>query len=251
MRGKFIERTGRQILALDYKLCCAHWSDENDRISAMFSTPYYRQNYIPQENEISVDGLSTPITEEQQQQQDYFSSSTIRSSNGRQSSVPISSLSSSCSSESMLLTTFSPPESITPNDMTRLHLSSHRPTLASSSSSSQLRPRSSSTSSSSMLRIHAMHQNISATLRQQQQENNAIHHDNTVLPFATLNGRQTEEANRILHYPPEEIVEEPEEEEPTTIRRTSKKPNSRVIKDGFASLGAKLGRRGRDRSETF
>lgn len=226
-RGKFIERTGRQVLALDYKLCCAHWTDEKDRISAMFSTPYYRQNYIPT-TEIMVDGLNTPyspMNNEEQQQQDYFS--TIRSS-GRQS-VPTMSH-SPLSNENMLLTTFTPPESLTTHDLTssRLHL--------------PLRPRSSSTTSaSSVLRIHAMHQNISATLRQQQD----------VLPFATLNGRQSEEANRILHT--EEDIEEASSEPIIRRRHSNKKPNSRVIKEGFASLGAKLGRRGggRDRSETF
>ncbi|CAO3610021.1 unnamed protein product [Mucor hiemalis] len=272
-RGKFIERTGRQVIALDYKLCCAHWSDEQDRSLAMFSTPYYRQQLCPAENEIVVDGLSTPYSpalgEENSSQQDYFS--TIRSTSnstlsGRQS-VPIlanhrSLLSSpsysSYSSEDTLLSSFvSTPDSIV-DDLpppSRLNISSQRPSLATTASlSSHLRPRSSSTSSSSMLRIHAMHQNLSAALRQQQQQQDNTNHSNTLLPFAVLNGRQSEEANRILSPVPSELAAGEGSVEAitaTTRSRRNKKPNGRAIKEGFASLGAKLGRRGRDRSDTL
>lgn len=68
-RGKFIERTNRQLIALDYQLCAAHWSDENDRISAMFSTPYERQ---PQPH-VVLDGLLTPSIQESHHH-DYFGS---------------------------------------------------------------------------------------------------------------------------------------------------------------------------------
>jgi hypothetical protein len=43
-RSRFIERTGRQIIALDYKLCSAHWTDEKDRITCMFSSSYQPEN---------------------------------------------------------------------------------------------------------------------------------------------------------------------------------------------------------------
>ncbi|KAI8080281.1 uncharacterized protein B0P05DRAFT_438202, partial [Gilbertella persicaria] len=36
-RGRFVQRSGRQWIALDERLCCAHWIDEQDRISALFS----------------------------------------------------------------------------------------------------------------------------------------------------------------------------------------------------------------------
>lgn len=178
-RGKFIERTNRQLIALDYKLCCAHWSDENDRISAMFSTPYDRQ---PQP-EIVVDGLLTPT----QEKQDYFGS--IRSSQ-------------SCG--------------------TLLHED-----IPHESSSSPLRPRSSSSSSL----FHNMHQPPLQEL---------ANHENFILPFATLNSRQSQQVDHILALEPEELPP----------RRLHKKPNSRVIKESFAQLGVRLGRKARDRSET-
>ncbi|KAI8882394.1 L domain-like protein [Backusella circina FSU 941] len=43
-RSRLIERTGRQIIALDYQLCSAHWTDEKDRITCMFSSSYQPEN---------------------------------------------------------------------------------------------------------------------------------------------------------------------------------------------------------------
>ncbi|KAG2195490.1 hypothetical protein INT47_012034 [Mucor saturninus] len=166
-RGKFIERTNRQLIALDYKLCAAHWSDENDRISAMFSTPHERQ---PQVNlqVLEEDGLLTPM-EEIDHRQDYFGS--IRSS------------------QTTLHADLPPPTSSS-------HSLFHSPLLASQ--------------------------------------------ENLILPFATLNSRQSHQVDQILASEPEEL---------STSRRMHKKPN-RVIKEGFASLSVRLGRRPRDRSDT-
>lgn len=36
-RGRFIERSGRQVVALEYRLCSAHWNDESDRVKALFA----------------------------------------------------------------------------------------------------------------------------------------------------------------------------------------------------------------------
>lgn len=36
-RGRFIERSGRQVVALEYRLCSAHWNDESDRLKALFA----------------------------------------------------------------------------------------------------------------------------------------------------------------------------------------------------------------------
>ncbi|KAI9267950.1 hypothetical protein BDA99DRAFT_504457 [Phascolomyces articulosus] len=38
-RGRFIERSTRQPIALDYKLCAAHWNSEDDRLISMFAPP--------------------------------------------------------------------------------------------------------------------------------------------------------------------------------------------------------------------
>ncbi|KAI8059331.1 hypothetical protein BC940DRAFT_371945 [Gongronella butleri] len=38
-RGRFIERHANQPVALEYRLCCAHWVDDQDRLLTMFSTP--------------------------------------------------------------------------------------------------------------------------------------------------------------------------------------------------------------------
>ncbi|KAI8349395.1 hypothetical protein BD560DRAFT_358576 [Blakeslea trispora] len=58
-RGKFIERTNSQVIALDYQLCCAHWTDEQDRLLSMFSTPSYR---VPMLTEGSMDNTQQPIS---------------------------------------------------------------------------------------------------------------------------------------------------------------------------------------------
>ncbi|KAG0169170.1 hypothetical protein DFQ30_003898, partial [Apophysomyces sp. BC1015] len=36
-RGRFIQRTTRPTIALEYRLCSAHWNDNDDRIMAMFA----------------------------------------------------------------------------------------------------------------------------------------------------------------------------------------------------------------------
>jgi Leucine-rich repeat (LRR) protein len=36
-RIRFVERVAHQIIALEYKLCCAHWTDESDRLRLSFS----------------------------------------------------------------------------------------------------------------------------------------------------------------------------------------------------------------------
>ncbi|KAF7729624.1 hypothetical protein EC973_003997 [Apophysomyces ossiformis] len=36
-RGRFIQRTARPTIALEYRLCAAHWNDNEDRIMAMFA----------------------------------------------------------------------------------------------------------------------------------------------------------------------------------------------------------------------
>ncbi|CAO3615352.1 unnamed protein product [Cunninghamella blakesleeana] len=38
-RGRFIERIARQPIALEYRLCSAHWSDDHDRLLSLFSSP--------------------------------------------------------------------------------------------------------------------------------------------------------------------------------------------------------------------
>lgn len=38
-RGRFIERVARQPIALEYRLCCAHWDDDQDRLLNLFSSP--------------------------------------------------------------------------------------------------------------------------------------------------------------------------------------------------------------------
>lgn len=170
-RGKFIERTNRQLIALDYKLCVAHWSDENDRISAMFSTPHERQSPIIHAPVIvEEDGLHTPMEHDlPHSRHDYFGS--IRSSQ----------------------TTL---HADIPNTSSSSHSLFHTPLLTSQ--------------------------------------------ENLVLPFATLNSRQSHQVDQILSSEPEEF---------SASRRLHKKSN-RVLKEGFASLSVRLGRKSRDRSDT-
>ncbi|KAI7850095.1 hypothetical protein BDC45DRAFT_447545 [Circinella umbellata] len=59
-RGRFIERSTRQPIALDYKLCAAHWNSEDDRLLSMFTLPPLS---TPQPNSkvtnvINTDGLA-------------------------------------------------------------------------------------------------------------------------------------------------------------------------------------------------
>lgn len=283
-RGRFIDRTGRDDIALDYKLCCAHWTDEEDRISAMFSTPYYRQQ--PSLKDAEIPSVPTsPVTE------DYFNTMS-----GGQNPSPSSSahtLLAGYSSEDMLLNTLVSPIDDNVHDMpsSSSSLMVPSPSYPSSSSSSlllppqhqkrqhtfsPLRPRSSSTSSSStsspsILRINAMQhhhqQNASSTLREPPQVP-VLRPEN--LPFASLSGRQSEEADRILARNDTNGDESMERSEnprttataaTTTINSNSNNKKTNGIKQGFAQLGARLGRRrgnsnasnnaGRDRSDTF
>ncbi|KAI8142467.1 hypothetical protein BJV82DRAFT_494868, partial [Fennellomyces sp. T-0311] len=60
-RGRFIERSTRQQIALDYKLCAAHWNSEDDRMMALFapaplSTP--PQPHAAAKNVVNTDGLA-------------------------------------------------------------------------------------------------------------------------------------------------------------------------------------------------
>ncbi|KAI9343342.1 hypothetical protein BD770DRAFT_447373 [Pilaira anomala] len=218
-RGKFIERTNRQLITLDYKLCSAHWVDEEDRITAMFSTASYRQQ---KPAEIIVDGLLTPSSSTDEMTTppvDYFHH------------VNTNTFTSSPSSSS----------------------------AAAAAASPLLRPRASSASSSSLLRIQTMqqqlHHHLSSTflrhnstpLPPTQEQNNGLE-ENNGLSFATLNSSQSEHVNRILHTSSSSlslsVIDQP--------RTVTKKSNGRAIKDSFAQLSVRLGRRGgRDRSGTL
>jgi hypothetical protein len=269
-RGRFIERTGRRVIALDYKLCCAHWTDEQDRISTMFSTPYYRHQPPSQDTEVSTSPITT---EDDHIQQDYFNAMPIRRNqsfgSGTQQQQQQQSLLAGYSSEDTLLNTLVLPMANNVPSSSSSSSSAASATYPPSSPSlspqqqqqqqqprqqhsfSPLRPRSSSTSSSSILRINAMYhhyqQNVSSTLRQAEVQTPEE------LSFTSFQGRQSEEADRILsRHNGDEIIERPDSPR-------SRKPNG--IKQGFAQLGARLGRRrgnsngsssiGRDRSETF
>ncbi|KAL7311346.1 hypothetical protein PS15m_009120 [Mucor circinelloides] len=237
-RSRFIQRTGRQVIALDYKLCCAHWTDENDRISAMFSTPYYKQQVLTSTNSskttqppppppppavIETAGLSTPsspVSEQDLPQQDYFSHRLLLPAYSSEDilCVPTTAeneaiASSSCSLSAVNAFSNTPPPSSSPSS-----------SLSTQSSNNALRPRSSSTS---VLRISAM-QNHHHHQQQQHIISTPSHlqtepEQHVTLPFATLTGRQSEEADRILS------------------RQNTKKPNG--FKQGFAQLGARLSRK--------
>lgn len=56
-RVRFIERRTRQSMALEYTLCSAHWSNENDRLLAMFS----EQPVTTKRHHIDMDGLNDEI----------------------------------------------------------------------------------------------------------------------------------------------------------------------------------------------
>jgi Leucine-rich repeat (LRR) protein len=60
-RTRFIERRARQSMVLEYTLCSAHWSDENDRVLAMFANqPDTSVNKINKQS-INTDGLSEDV----------------------------------------------------------------------------------------------------------------------------------------------------------------------------------------------
>ncbi|KAG2210558.1 hypothetical protein INT47_002500 [Mucor saturninus] len=56
-RARFIERRARQYMALEYTLCSAHWSNENDRLLAMFA----EQPVTTKRHQIDMDGLNEDI----------------------------------------------------------------------------------------------------------------------------------------------------------------------------------------------
>lgn len=58
-RVRFIERRARQAMALEYTLCSAHWSNENDRLLAMFSQ---QSNTGSTKQQISIDGLNDDVS---------------------------------------------------------------------------------------------------------------------------------------------------------------------------------------------
>ncbi|OBZ91383.1 Plant intracellular Ras-group-related LRR protein 9 [Choanephora cucurbitarum] len=64
-RGKFIERANSQMIALDYQLCCAHWTDEQDRILNMFSAPSYRALHLDENRPESLPPMNENIRTEE------------------------------------------------------------------------------------------------------------------------------------------------------------------------------------------
>lgn len=59
-RARFIERRVGQPMALEYTLCSAHWTNENDRLLAMFSQQ--PMNSVSKYNRIDMDGLNDAPT---------------------------------------------------------------------------------------------------------------------------------------------------------------------------------------------
>jgi hypothetical protein len=83
-RTRFIDRVG-QVIAFDYKLCCSHWTDENDRIHAMFST----QPTQPGRNhKIDTEGLSDSIMKTNQRIRSN-SNSSIGSNSSKEDAIPL------------------------------------------------------------------------------------------------------------------------------------------------------------------
>lgn len=269
-RSRFIERTGRQIIALDYKLCCAHWTDENDRISVMFSTPYYKQQQhsIAPNNNIATNTTTTTNTTAHgatcattstlpqaqhsyqsnaeteslffsaplsvSEEDDYFNQQgSHRFLLPAHSSDDIRCLptttTSTTENEALISSSAKAAAITTTTTTTTMNTLPSSLTTSSNALNSSLRPRSLSTSLVWMNTMHNYHEHTSTLLQQT---------ESLTLPFATLSGRQSEEADRIL----------------SRQQQTDRKPNG--FKQGFAQLGARLGRKGnnnnssRDRSET-
>lgn len=62
-RGRFIERTARQPIALEYRLCAAHWSGEDDRLLALFSDmPATSPHTRSEGRTVDLDGLESSNT---------------------------------------------------------------------------------------------------------------------------------------------------------------------------------------------
>ncbi|CAO3665089.1 hypothetical protein G6F70_007405 [Rhizopus microsporus] len=56
-RFRFIERTARHTVALEYKLCSAHWSNDNDRLLAMFS----HSSHNSRDHDVDTEGLNEEV----------------------------------------------------------------------------------------------------------------------------------------------------------------------------------------------
>jgi Leucine-rich repeat (LRR) protein len=222
-RSRIIERTARQLIVLDYKLCSAHWTDENDRMTAMFSTSYYTTPSINS----SPSDKNIPHPDAQENNTNFADSNSslfhqddsIISQQFSQESLVSSSAQSPCSEQEDPIH----------------NLLSERPgisTASSSSSSSAFinRPRALSTGTS----MKKYNQHIEASSTHNQEESTSQHH---ILPFAQLRGRQSEEADRIMGI-----------QRPALTRKTN------GFIQSFEKLGAKLSRKpvnGRDRSGTL
>ncbi|KAI9483201.1 MAG: hypothetical protein EXX96DRAFT_557266 [Benjaminiella poitrasii] len=203
-RYRVIERMGKLIM-LDYRLCRAHWSDEGDRLYALFSASCLQRN---------EQGSSQTNEDEQEG-----------------------------SSSSHLESLATPPY--------QRH-QSHEPRSSEEEESVQVesvaRPRSRSTASSyapspSPL---ALHNTVISRTLDIMTPHHEQRHPSMLLPFASFTNQQAEEVNRIL------LRRSQEQDNSSLNNRTMmmiRKSNNN-IKQGFAQLGAKLGRR-RDRSETF
>ncbi|KAI7907580.1 uncharacterized protein BX663DRAFT_481897 [Cokeromyces recurvatus] len=79
-RVRYIERRARQPIALQYTLCSAHWSDENDRLLAMFSNQLKTKNNSTHRN-IDTEGLNDNITPRNRLRHRAYSDSTYNSHN--------------------------------------------------------------------------------------------------------------------------------------------------------------------------
>ncbi|KAI9307874.1 hypothetical protein BJ944DRAFT_157233 [Cunninghamella echinulata] len=104
-RGRFIERLSRQPIALEYRLCSAHWTDDQDRILNLFSSSSpspYSYNILPSNEQSNLGelspSLSTPAASIKKD--NSFSSLNTMASTS-------SSTSTSSSSSSSLTTSFS------------------------------------------------------------------------------------------------------------------------------------------------
>ncbi|CEP11940.1 hypothetical protein [Parasitella parasitica] len=226
-RSRFIERAGRQVIALDYQLCCAHWTDENDRVFAMFSMPYYKQQTHPVAPNIITNssGASTPMTQQQQP------SSMIETDEEdpllpEQHVQPQESFPTSCSnSEDIHCLPTTAEKKVSTSAITAVPtatITTSISLLSSSPSSSKPTRRPRSASASSLRRAHA-----ATTHRCQLPSSPALlqsQHQDLALPFAALPGRQAQEADHILSRQ-------------SAVRR----PNA--FKHGFAQLGARLSKK--------
>lgn len=97
-RGRFIERTARQQIALEYKLCVAHWNTEDERRMVMFcETPITAPRRSQGKNAVDTDGLDEQTSPPRR----FFARNRAYSdtSNRTYSGSPLLSLSPSTSSQ--------------------------------------------------------------------------------------------------------------------------------------------------------